>query len=72
MLIWSLCVSSLCQFGTDFAIREQTRREDTFDALQQRGMPRTASLYTDPMVVSRKLTLQATEREKISLAPRAQ
>jgi len=57
------------EFGTDHCIREQTRREDTFDALAKRGMPRTPSLYADPMQVARKLTLQATEREKISLAP---
>jgi len=48
-------------------IREQTIREDSFEELSKRGMPRTASLYTDPMVVARKLTLHSTQREKIDL-----
>lgn len=31
-------------------------------------MPRTASLYVDPNVIGRKLTLKSTERENITLA----
>lgn len=57
------------EFGKDFVVREQIIREDSFDSLAQRGMPRTASLYTDPSVVARRLTVQSTTKEKIWLTP---
>lgn len=55
------------KFGEGYLLREQTRHEDTFDALAKRGMPRTSTLYQDPNIVARKLTLQTTECDQILL-----
>ena len=48
-------------------IREWQAREETFESLASRGMPRDSKSYTDPSFVARKLPLTAQTRELITI-----
>ena len=48
-------------------IREWQAREETFESLASRGMPRDSKSYTDPSFVARKLPLLAQTRELITI-----
>ena len=50
-------------------IREWQAREETFESLAARGLPRDSKSYTDPVFVARKLPVVAQTRELITLQP---
>ena len=52
-------------------VREWQAREETFESLAGRGMPRDSKSYTDPSFLARKLPLVAQTRELITIQPSA-
>ena len=48
-------------------VREFTAREETFESLIKRGMPRAPSSYTDPTLLARKLPLLTQDRDLIHI-----
>jgi len=65
------------EFGAPAVVVEYCMREDTFEALEARGMPRAPTAYLDPAPIAERLRLVAKFHETVqvpsaaSTAPRA-
>jgi len=55
------------EFDTDYVLREYQAREESFDSLTKRGLPKSAAYYKDPDSISRKIRVVESTMEKLSL-----
>jgi hypothetical protein len=55
------------EFDTDYVLREYQAREESFESLVKRGLPKSSAYYKDPDAISKKIRVVDSVMEKITL-----